>query len=294
VAKDKTGTSVAKPSDNGEAVANYDYGNYGAASESANLEELSMPYLNVLDTASKKVEEGMPKGGIYNSVTGIAIPACGEDAPGLNLVVCKREQYFVERVPYEDCKGVNSFVALHKAESDFVKAAIKANGGKHYGKMSVAGGKHELSESMYLYCLILDEECKAVDGYAVFELSSKNLRPWKNWYTSMMTATRNPALFIYKANVKTLLTANKKGKDSYEIKVTPLGKDWKDCRFDLNNPEEKAIADAGFQLFNLVKEGKITVNYSAMSDSEAQEDSEAARKAAETMNGEVVGEKPAF
>jgi hypothetical protein len=168
----KKSNAVAKASS--QAVADWgDYAGNSTGFEGADRSELAIPFINLLQSNSEVVEDGNAKAGqLYNNV----METIHDE---LTIVPCARQRVFVEWVPVEDGGGL---VAVHEPDSDFVKTALKAHD-NNPRDMKVDGekGQHDLVETIYLYCLVVDE-----DGgleRAVISFASSKLKKYRQFFT---------------------------------------------------------------------------------------------------------------
>jgi len=206
-------------------------------------------------------------------VTGEIIKAISKDGhPGLVFCPVQIITMYVENIPYEVSKGINAYIASHLPDSDYVVKAIDANDGKMFGKIPCAEGKHELSETKYVFGLILGADGQSVDSYAILPLSSTKLGPLKKWLTSLYSVkANNPPLYAFRCVIKTAKQVNKKGADTYNIVVTPFGgTNWKEC---LVNPGEDwgaHILGQGKKMFQAIEDRVISVDFKSMSEDDVK------------------------
>ncbi len=167
-------TAVAKKAEAKVPAGWEDYAGGATGFEDVDRSELAIPFINLLQSNSEMVEDGNAKQGqFYNNVMETV-------SDELTIVPCARQRMFVEWVPIDDGGG---FVGTHEPDSDFVQGAIAANGGSAI-KLQVKGddGKmHDLTETVYLYVLLLD-----ADGdheRAVIGFSSMKLKKYRQFIT---------------------------------------------------------------------------------------------------------------
>jgi hypothetical protein len=202
----------------GGVVATYDYGKMaGEGFEEVKGTDLAIPFVNVIQPLSKAVEDsGATAGQLFNTVTGELID--GEE--GINFIPCHKELAFVEWIPRDKGGG---FVGLHAEDSEIVKAAIEANGGKRIGKLKV--GENDLIETHYVYGLILNKDGTQQDGFAVIAFTSTKIKVFRNWLTAMYTIKGRPPMFANRATIKTIKQKNKIH-TFYNLKIDPLKETW--------------------------------------------------------------------
>lgn len=256
----------------GEGV--FDFGEYSGQGfkEDIDPSELATPYLKILQVGSQQVQDidTAKAGHFYNSVTGEVIKAIAVNKEaGLVFAPVKIVTMFVENVPYNDG---GDYIASHQPDSDYVIEAVKANAGKSFGKIPCAGGKHVLAETKYVFGLILDEEGKSVESYAILPLTSVKLGPLKKWLTAMYTVKAGkPPLYAFRSRIQTIKQKNKNKPDSFNIVVTPFVGNWKET---LANPYEawgKGILTNGQKMTAAIDQGIISVDFKSISDDEDDE-----------------------
>jgi hypothetical protein len=169
-------------------LGDFDYGeDSGAGFETTKGSDLSIPFINVLQSNSPDVQKcqdgtiiiGMMK----NSVTGEYTKRTG-----FNFLPVHKEEAWVEWVPR--LKG-GGFVKLHSPESREVADCIAANGGRmpkkgaDGKKIPMMIGQNELVETYYVYGLILDDAGETSNGFAVISFTSTKIKPYRDWLTAM-------------------------------------------------------------------------------------------------------------
>lgn len=260
----------------GGAVAAYNYGDdAGAGMETVKGEDLAIPFLNVVQTNSKAVEEASAKGGqLFNTVTGELI----EGDAGVVFIPCYKQELFVEWVPRDNGGG---FVGVHAPESEVVKKALEAVGGNKFTDLKV--GSNDLIETHYVYGLVLNNEGTEVDSFAVIAFTSTKIKVWKGWLTSMYMLKGKPPIFANRARIKTV----KQKKDNYSfynLKVEPLKSTWLESL--INPVTESVLIEAAKTFKQQIESGVAKVNF-------AQQDS-ADAKSGEKATGATPGGDAAF
>ena len=228
---DKKSTAVATQ-ETGGAVAGYDYGEQGGAGfEGTTSDDLSIPFLSILQSNSPQVVDEDPAGAksgmFFNTVT----RELTSSDDGLVVIPVHKDMAFVEWVPRgEGDSSGGGFVGLHMPDSDVVKDAITANGDNRMGKIPLENG-NELVETHYVYCLLLDAEGKISNGFAVISFTSTKIKPQRDWFTSMYTLKGRPPLFANRAIFRTVKQENKHGK-FFNFRIDPFAATWKDSLID--------------------------------------------------------------
>lgn len=210
------------------AVAGYDYGEHsGVGFEGTTPNDLSIPFLSILQSNSPQVENGDPAGAksgmLFNTVTRELID--GEEG-GVVFLPCHKEMAYVEWVPR--AKG-GGFVGLHLAESDEVKKAISANDGKRIGKLAI--GDNELVETYYVYGLVLNHDGSESLGFAVISFTSTKIKPFRDWVTAMYTLKHRPPMFANRARIRTVKQRNELG-TFCNFRIDPLRATWSESLID--------------------------------------------------------------
>lgn len=218
------GTEVAASQTTAVAEAgDFDYGDdSGAGFETTKGSDLSIPFLNVLQSNSPDVQKcqdgSIILGMIKNSVTGEYIKRSG-----FNFLPVHKEEAFVEWVPR--IKG-GGFVKLHAPDSEEVAKALEANGGRmpkkgaDGKKIPVMIGANELVETYYVYGLLIDEAGENTNGFAVIAFTSTKIKPYRDWLTSMFMIKGRPPMYAIRAHISTEVQTNESGTFA-NIKIGP-------------------------------------------------------------------------
>ncbi len=235
---------------NANALADVGYGDYGRVGfEDMSSEDLSIPFLNLLQSNSSLVEDEEAKAGqLFNKVTGEVI----DGDKGIVFVPCYKQHLFVEWVPIDAGGG---FVGMHEPSSEVVQKAIADNGGKRYGDIKV--GDNDLVETHYVYGLILNEEGTESIGFAVVPFASTKIPVVRDWFTVMYTMKGQIPLFAHRARIKTVKQKNKSG-TFYNFKVEAFADSWKTS---LIEKENKELLDEGNNFMKMVKAGEAKADH---------------------------------
>ena len=271
----KAGEEVVPVGEKNTTVVGYDYGDdAGDGFQGTTQDDLSIPFLNILQKGSPEVEdqtiEGAQEGDILNSVTKELIKAMDKDAAGLIMVPCHKETGYVEWVKRDNGGG---FVGKHKTDSDIVAKAIKKNGGSKFGGLETDEG-NDLVETVEIFGLILNDEGTEVEGFGVLTLTSTKLKAAKDWYTAMFSIKGKPPIYANRARIKTFKDSNKKGKFA-NITVSPLRGTWKESL--INPAEEGALIKAAKDFRDMVLDGSAKADY-ASQESEGGQSKEGEEK----------------
>lgn len=216
-------------------TASYDYGDdSGAGFEGTTSEDLSVPFLAILQSNSPQVEEkdpeGCESGMLFNTVTRKIWDAAGPTTDGVPFIPVHKERIYVEWVPR---KAGGGMVGRHDPEGDIVAAAIEANEGVEFGKLTTpdlregaaSGAFNDLVDTRYVYGLFLDNDGVSTIGFGVISFTSTKLKPFKDWITAMVTLKGKPPMFANRAVIRTVKQKNDFG-TFYNFRIDPYGADW--------------------------------------------------------------------
>lgn len=254
------GKQVAKSESPNVPATAFDYGDMaGTGFEDTKGSDLSIPFLNLLQSNSPEVEdqkvEGAQAGMIYNTVTSQLLTE-------VVFLPVHYEEAWVEWVPRTKGGG---FVGMHAPDSDVVKEAIKANGGSRIPPKGGDGkripfkvGENELVETYYMYGLILNEDGSQADSFGVISFSSTKIKPYRDWLTSMFIIRGKPPIFANRVKVNTLKQKNDSG-SFFNFNVLPLRTSWVDSLIDPGS--EKYLLDEAVSFREMVLNGVARADY---------------------------------
>lgn len=257
---------VAVPEKAG-AVATFDYGeDAGLGFEGTKGSDLSVPFMSVLQSNSKQVEEKSPAGAesgmFYNTVTRELLDG---DA-GFPFIACHKEgPIWVEWVPLTKGGG---FVALHDPESDVVKngTPIMNDEGKETRKLR--HGENELVETFYLYGLLLDEELTSSVGFAVISFTSTKIKPYRDFITATYTlrvpapngAKVNPPMLADRALFRTV-KMSRNNKTFYNLQIEPAKTTWAESALKPSVDIERALMTEAKEFRDMVLSGMARASH---------------------------------
>lgn len=252
---------VAVVEERSTALATFDVGGMvGDGSEGTTQDQVSIPFINLLQPLSPQVSGDNPVDGAKSG--DFYIPAIDQLIPGKTGFLfqpCHRENVYVEWVP-KDAGG--GFVAKHEPNSDVVLEAIANNNGSKYGDLKV--GSNELVQTSYIYGAILTDEGDEVLGYAVLPFWStklKTLRPaWTQF--SILKVEYNgkkvmPPLYAMRWRVTSKSDKDKKGRSfaNYAIDAKALP-----GMFPPKTEVEMELLTAGQTFYQQLKSGAATAD----------------------------------
>lgn len=257
-----------------KAVASYDYGDMAHAGfEGTKITDLSIPFINVLQANSPEVEEqtvkGAGSGDLLNSVT--------KEILKQPLIVQPvfREEAWIEWVPRNKGGGL---AGRHEPNSEIVSAVIKKNNGSRIPPQDADGKRppfriasgNDLVETYYVYCLILDEEGKEVDGYCVLAFSSTKIKVYKNWLTAMYTQKGSPPIFANRAAISTV-RQKAEGGNFYNYNIGPYADNWRDSLIDPSNEIGEKLLKGAQDFRKMISEGLARPDYTGTTGDDAVE-----------------------
>lgn len=253
----------------------YDYGqDAGSGFEDIGSNELSIPFITILQKSSPQVEDGIlpgaEAGALFNTVTQEIIP--GRD--GFVFQPCHRDEAWVAWVPR--VKG-GGFVSTHTPDSDLVLDLIAKNGGKRIPPKGSDGKRipfshdgNEVVETYYVYGQILDDAGENVIGFAVLSFTSTKITKYRNWITAMKMQGGNPPIYANRARVTTVKESRAAG-SSFNFNISPLRGTWKDSLVD--PAAQRGLLDSAVSFREMILSGVAKADM-ARQDQEVEEGGE--------------------
>lgn len=251
----------------GGALATLNYGEMsGVGFEDTKGSDLSIPFINLLQSNSPEVEEervpGARQGDMINTVTGELIKA----EKGFVFLPVYKEEAWVEWVPR--VKG-GGFVGIHDPAGELVQGLIKQNGGSRIppkgsdGKrISFKNGDNEIIETYYVYGLLLNDEGNSVESFAVISFSSTKIKPYRDWLTSMYLIKGKPPMFANRVQFKSVKQKNESGTYA-NFSISPLGETWASSL--IHPVEEKKLLEEAISFRDMVINGIARADFSQQS-----------------------------
>jgi hypothetical protein len=158
--------------------ADYDYGaDAGAGFENQTGEDISIPFLTVLQPGSPEVQADPEKppfpGLIINKTTGQFYPR----ETGITFVPALTQHVLVEWSPRnEKGESTGGFIGLHAIDSDLARRVREE---QPLGTYKHTANGNDLVETFYVYGLLVDD---AGNGFpSVMSFSSTHIKPYKDW-----------------------------------------------------------------------------------------------------------------
>jgi len=230
------GKEVAEKKTTEVAVeSGFDYGEYSHAGfEGTTINDLSIPFIIVLQSNSPEVEdqliEGCKPGDLINSVTKEIL------AQPVTLIPVYKEAAIVEWVPRNKGGGI---AGRHELDSQVFKDALAKNGGSRIPPKDADGKRisfkspdnNDLVETYYVYCLIMDADGVESEGYCVLSFSSTKIKVHKDWMTAMYTIKGRPPIFANRVHVSTVKQKNESG-TYFNYKIGPMNESWRSSLID--------------------------------------------------------------
>lgn len=232
-------TDVAKVKEN--EVGSYDYGSMAHEGfEDVTVNDLSIPYISLLQTNSPEVEDqtiaGCKPGDLVNSVTKEIL------TQPLVIQAVMREVSWVLWRPRNQGGGI---VGIYAPDAPEVLKVLADNNGSKIPPKGPDGkripfkvGTNELVETYTFYCLVMNEEGDQTVGYCVLSFSSTKIKIQKDWMTAMYTQKGAPPMIAFRS----LLSTQKQkaeGGSFFNFKIEPFGGSWKES---LIKPDEAGMA----------------------------------------------------
>ena len=267
------GKEVTKTDEKGTEVAvstGFDYGEYSHAGfEGTTINDLAIPFVNVLQPMSPEVVEGTVEdaraGDLLNSVTKEIIKQ------PLIVIPVFKEVSVVEWVPRSKGGGL---VDRHDPDGEIYTKVIKDNGGSRIPPKDADGKRiafkspsgNDLVETYYVYCLIMDETGTESEGYCVLSFTSTKIKVHKNWMTSMYTIKGRPPIFANRCKISTVREIRDSG-TSFNYKIGPMNATWKDSLIPPNTDQGMALLKEAKEFGDMIEQGLARADFESISDS---------------------------
>ena len=255
-AKDLTNKAGA-----GGALATYDYGQMaGSGFENTTTDDLSIPFLAVLQPMSPEVQPGEDRvpgaeaGMLFNTVTRELFDA----KSGVCFQPACTQHCLMEWRPRNQGGGL---VARHALDSEVVakaqEAAKAANA--EFGKLKTPAG-NDLIETRYVLGYILRDPEQTEPGEPIMiAFTSTKMKVYKNITTRLYTFQGRPPLFAHRLKITSVLEENPKGK-FYNFKIEPYFGTIQQSLINPAGPSQKLLSDAS-ELKTSFEKGERKVNY---------------------------------
>lgn len=241
----------------------FDYGDMAHAGfEDTTVKDLSIPFINVMQSISPEVEDqtipGVKAGDLVNSVTREIMkqPLC--------VIPIEKEEVWVEWVPRAKGGGL---AGRHLPDSDVVKRVIAENGGSRIPPKDSANKRipfsvngNDLIETHYVYCLIINEEGTSIEGYCVLSFSSAKIRTYKDWMTALYTQKGRPPIFANRAKIGTEKVKNEQG-TFFIYSASPLNETWRASLINPSTDEGQALLKESQEFRQMIQDGLMKPAY---------------------------------
>jgi len=246
-------------------------------------DELIIPMLRIVQSGSKilKNREDIREGDIYNTVTG----QVWDGARGVLLVPICHGACVIER---KSSKEGGEFIAKLSAELEGpnadprVVAAYKENAARGEKNPWVDLESEQRTQLQYcveVYVALLDPRDGVSTLYpALIPFQGKNVFPRKLWWSGMAEVKkdkngRGSPRYAFRTLLKTKVSHNPTGNDSYVFVPEAYGGNWSRCRLAEVVPQHKETLDRCLDFHKLIQSGALgKVDYTKADDTEdAQE-----------------------
>jgi hypothetical protein len=249
----------------------FDYGEFSHAGfEETTMEDLSIPFVNLLQSNSPAVIEedsDFKAGMLMNSVTKEVMKQ-----PVILIPVFK-EAAVVEWVPR--LKG-GGLVARHGLKDSIFLDAIEKNGGSRIPPKDADGKRvqfkspdgNDLVETYYVYCLIMNETGTETEGYCVLSFSSTKIKVHKDWITAMYTQKGRPPIFANRCRLFTTRQQNDSGQPFYNFAISPMKDTWRESLINPANEQERALLKEASDFATMIQDGIAKPDYESVKGEE--------------------------
>ena len=272
----------------------FDYGEMAHEGfEDTSIKDLSIPFINVLQSISPEVEDqtvpGAKAGDLLNSVSKEILKQ------PLVVIPIEKEEVWVEWVPRNKGGGL---VGRHMPDSDLVKDVIKKNGGSRIPPKDADGKRvafktpagNDLIETHYVYCLIMDEAGESIESYCVLSFASAKIKTHKDWMTALYTQKGRPPIFANRAKISTQKIKNEQG-TFYIYAVAPLNETWRESLI-VPNEQGMVLLREAQEFRKMIQEGLARPDYDSVNGEETSGPAEdgpkpSNRKASATTDDEI-------
>lgn len=259
-----------------KAVALYDEEDTGAGFENITQDELSVPFIAVLQKNSPQVEDGNPRqlagakaGMLFNTVTNKLY----DGKLGIRFIPVHRSRNYIEWIPRDDGGG---FVGIHEVDSLEVRDALK-KAGRKFGKLKV-GDNNDLVETCGLFGLLLAED--GTFERVVIAFASSQIGTYKRLMTtaqSIQVVGTNgepqiPPLFSHVYRLRTEFFPGKNNYTWFKWRVAFDGDDAVSCRLAKDAP----LYQQAKQFRAMVLSGSAAAAYETASQEETTDETEGA------------------
>lgn len=247
--------SVVKKKD--QVPAEYDYSaDAGAGFEDTERDELSIPFLKVLQKMSPELEE-VPKakaGMMFNSVT----EELFDGEVGVAFVPCHRTHRVNEWIPRDSGGGL---VDMHDPDADVVK---KARAECKFNELRTPDG-NDLIDTYDVWGLVLKED--GTYDHVILSFTSTKIKIYRKWYTRMKSirarradgSAYTPPMWANVWRIRTVQEENQQGR-YYNVRAEPEG--------PLSNASE--VYEAAKAFASLAKSGVARADVRTASNEEEE------------------------
>lgn len=192
----------------------YDYGqDAGSGFEGQTQEDLSIPFLTVLQALSPQVVDNQPEGAragmLFNTVT----QELHDGKEGLLFVPCMTQHVFVEWIPRKKGGG---FVGVHDLASPVVARAREKSTefGKFWTYDEAGNEDNQLVETFYVFGVMTGTDpANATElSPVILAFTSTKIKVYKGWSTLVNKRKDRAPLFAFLVHLGSVSQENASGK----------------------------------------------------------------------------------
>ena len=265
--KEEKKDAVAAPEKGLATIPEMDYGDaVGDGFENTTKDDYAIPFLEVLQAQSKKLEE------VDDAEPGMMLDTVSKELyeieNGIPVIPVMSEHKYVEWKPRDSGGG---YVGSHEITSDIVQKAKEES--EKYGAYKTENG-NDLIETFYIYGSIPSENREYVEKDIMIAFKSSHIPAYKVWRSLARQAKVKsggkivtPPFYSHVFRLKTFLdTSNTKG-NFYNFKISWDGPDHMSCLLAPDNP----LYLHAMEFKKPIQEGEKKVDYSGQGEDETKE-----------------------
>jgi hypothetical protein len=266
----------------GGLPANLDYGEAaGMGRENMTQDDLSIPWIQLLQSNSPEVDGSIPQRKIEGAVAGMITDNVSRKLrspeEGIIFVPCATDHKYVEWLPRGKGGGGGAgWVAQYGLHEDIVNEVRRVNKRDDKGILLNPKTGNCFVETYYCIGLILDDpEDTEYSGFAMIAFSSTKIKVYKKGIGELFKFHRDVPLFAHRLRITGVPDKNQKG-SFWNYNINPA--------IEVGTPEENRIASliqnkkgkmhpiiaAGMKLNQEYNAGKAKIDYAKQGSTEAE------------------------